>query len=86
MDNKDLISRQAAIDCCTFGRTSLGLIDELKRLPSAQPEQKKGQWIYDPELYPHGHGRYDCDQCGESVQNRTNFCPYCGARMVDADE
>ena len=44
-------------------------------------ERESGKWIYDPELYPHGNGRYDCDQCGESVQERTNFCPNCGADM-----
>lgn len=39
---EDTISRKAAIKCCTFGRTSLGLIDELRRLPSVTPEQR---WI-----------------------------------------
>lgn len=38
----DAVSRKAAIKCCTFGRTSLGLIDELRRLPSVTPEQR---WI-----------------------------------------
>ena len=34
---EDAVSREAAIKCCTFGRTSLGLIEELRRLPSVQP-------------------------------------------------
>ena len=48
--------------------------------PSAQ---KKGQWVYDAEAYPLGnpYGHYDCDQCGESVPHKTNFCPNCGADM-----
>lgn len=39
---EDAVSRKAAIKCCTFGRTLLGLIDELRRLPSVTPEQR---WI-----------------------------------------
>ncbi len=39
---EDAVSREAAIKCCTFGRTSLGLIGELRRLPSVTPKQR---WI-----------------------------------------
>ena len=55
----------------------------LKKLPSAEPERKTGRWIYDNEAYPYGNpcGHYDCDQCGESVPHKTNFCPNCGAKM-----
>lgn len=47
------------------------------------PERKTGRWIYDNEAYPGGNpcGHYDCDQCGESVPHKTNFCPNCGAKM-----
>ena len=45
----DWISRAEAIKCCTFGRTSLGLINELRRLPSAQPERR---WIPVTERLP----------------------------------
>ena len=31
----EYIEREAAIKLCTFGRTSLGLVDELRRLPAA---------------------------------------------------
>lgn len=46
-------------------------------------ERKTGKWIYDSEPYPFGnpYGHYGCDQCGESVPARTNFCPNCGAKM-----
>lgn len=52
----------------------------LRDMPSAQ---KKGHWIYDSEAYALGnpYGHYDCDQCGESVPRKTNFCPNCGADM-----
>ena len=89
----DLIDRQGAIDAIDqerkrthlFNTAEDGLLHArgiIKTLPSKQlAEQKKGKWIYNPELYPHGNGRYDCDRCGESVQDRINFCPYCGADM-----
>ena len=56
------------------------LCDDIKALPSAQ---KKGHWLYDSEAYALGnpYGHYDCDQCGESVPRKTNFCPNCGADM-----
>lgn len=62
---------------------ALELFGNAEQLPSAQPERKTGRWIYDNEAYPYGNpcGHYDCDQCGESVPHKTNFCPNCGAKM-----
>ena len=55
---------------------------------SAEPERKKGKWIYDSESYPLGNpaGHYNCDQCGESVSCKSNYCPNCGADMRGKDE
>ena len=49
-------------------------------LPSAQ---RTGRWIYNDEAYPGGnpYGHYECDQCGEYVPHKTNYCPNCGADM-----
>lgn len=46
-------------------------------------EQKKGNWIYNDEAYAGGnpYGHYECDQCGEYVPHKTNFCPNCGTKM-----
>lgn len=62
---------------------STHVLAAIDKLPSAQPERKTGRWIYDNEAYPGGnpYGHYDCDQCGESVPYKTNFCPSCGAKM-----
>ena len=51
-------------------------------------ERKTGRWIYDNEAYPYGNpcGHYDCDQCGESVPHKTNFCPNCGCKMEVENE
>ena len=87
---KDLIERQAAIDALTAleepAPTARHLIaifdceDAIKALPSAQ---RTGRWIYNDEAYPGGnpYGHYECDQCGEYVPHKTNYCPNCGAIM-----
>ena len=80
----DLIDRQAAIDAADRADyTGLAIEDvkkvtdevvkELKRLPSAQPEQKKGRWI-----------DKKCSRCGCGSMLGLcieNFCPNCGADM-----
>ena len=83
----DMISRQAAIDAVVkesqvdgaYGyMDTKSIVDLLNDLPSAQ---RTGRWIYDDEAYPGGnpYGHYECDQCGECVPHRTNFCPNCGS-------
>lgn len=88
----DLIDRQAAIDAMnkrardTFTLASgykyyLGALhdiaDDIKKLPSAQPERKKGEWI------PKDDGRYHCSSCDGIAPKgyRWDFCPICGADM-----
>lgn len=85
----DLISRQAAIDeikalyewheIVTEDRA----IDHFKRLPSAEPERKRGKWIAHPGGkfvgFPYMH--YECDQCRDFEPEERNFCPNCGADM-----
>ena len=56
-------------------------IIELKRLPSAEPERKKGRW-----LDSQGKEKYvgycaECSVCGGWSEYITDFCPNCGARM-----
>lgn len=77
----DTISRAAAID--EIARW-IGYLDDdmisriqlgLKRLPSAQPKQKKGKWV--PYL-PEGL-RYKCSECGSRYDTPWHFCPECGS-------
>ena len=92
----DLISRQAAIDAFLTELTKRErknllhtwstvevkyfVVDMLEKSPSAQ---RTGRWIYNDEAYPGGnpYGHYECDQCGEYVPHKTNYCPNCGADM-----
>ena len=63
---------------------------ELYVLPSAQPERKRGKWIYSEDEY--GVDGYHCDKCGFFVPwdyvhkfinyiEDYNYCPNCGADM-----
>ena len=61
------------------------LIDNaISELPSAQLEQKKGEWI----PVTNGRGGFECDQCHnyapsyqDGVEWLSDFCPNCGADM-----
>ena len=60
---------------------------DLDKVPSAQPERRKGRWIndvayYDEEGCPCIVTR--CDQCGEPGFGR--YCPYCGADMREEND
>ena len=72
----DLVSRQAAIDaldCIT------GAEEVLRALPPAQPERKRGKWIYNSPV------TMKCDQCGFVIKDwdwhRFKFCPNCDCDM-----
>lgn len=86
----EYIEREAVIKCCTFGRTSLGLVNELRRLPAAEVQPvRHGRWILesthegledDPEQY------WECSLCGCGSDSfdtvyHTPYCPNCGAKM-----
>lgn len=95
----DLISRQAAVDLVTnmefMNNTAKGILrDRLRKLPSAQPERKKGKWIYverrEPQYDIEGEETwsllYGCSECGwvhPVIEGfgQYNFCPNCGADM-----
>ena len=91
----DCISRQSAIDAFNTNINELvvggeenaktvenylnRVLDKIKCLPSAQPEPKRGKWIYQ-------NGMVKCDQCLRAIRRidhdgLLNFCPNCGADM-----
>ena len=85
----DCISRQAAIDACIKVRElhAYDEIEEIKHLPSAQPERKMGKWIEQDDGWDGIY--YECSVCrepftlidGTPSDNLYNFCPNCGADM-----
>ena len=93
----DLISRQDAISALTsriktckgiygdIGGAVSGAMKLIEALPSAEPERKKGEWIYDGK-----RGRFPackCSICGHyenadwAMLQGANYCPNCGAEM-----
>lgn len=85
----DTISRQAAVELvmkyCPDDDGTVqcdgdirGLLDELENLPSAQPETatvtigrtKGGVTMW-----------YECDACGEPVDQKDNYCRNCGRKL-----
>ena len=50
----------------------------IMQLPSAQPEPKRGKWIYTGIE----QNSFYCDKCLYLVKNMSyKFCPNCGAKM-----
>ena len=95
----DLIERQTALDAIqqradrvdsVYSAFWEGLIiaqDIVKNIPSAEPERKRGKWVYKPNEYD--DNTYECSQCGEPwtlidgtpEENNMKFCPNCGAEL-----
>ena len=47
--------------------------------PSVTPKWKTGHWIN-----PYG-GNWHCDKCDHEQGRKSNFCPNCGARMIESE-
>ena len=84
----DLIKKRPVQERLIIAKTLLESV--LSDLSSAEPERKKGKWIYEGI-----RGRvpvWSCSVCGAklnadwAIMPGVNFCPNCGARMVDKDE
>lgn len=59
-------------------------IEDIKKLPPAQAERKKGKWIITSEFEDCYYAK--CNQCNITQvfyfnKQLTNFCPNCGADM-----
>ena len=88
---RDLIDRQMVIDMLATmqGRctSKVALIQnskiwqQIKDMPSAQPERKKGKWINEDSIYE----TVTCSVCHgvrrDNRINHINFCNCCGADM-----
>lgn len=84
---KDAISREDALkvastECQEFRGIYGRIEDGIQKLPSVM--QKSGKWII---TYPHGEPIYECPHCHASNSSVfKNFCPNCGAKMVEPQE
>ena len=79
----DTISRAAAIEAIMSEPTDAHYpswyAERLEQLPPAQPERKKGKWIYNSPV------TMKCNQCGLVIKDwdwhRFKYCPNCDADM-----
>lgn len=62
--------------------------DKMERLPSAQPEREKGEWIWCGDKHVCSEcdefalcDAYDVLETGEYQEDLSDFCPHCGADM-----
>ena len=88
----DAVSRQAVLDLMIqkWGENFSGdsamqeSIDAIRVLPSVTPQETKtGHWISKPHIY----GVAFCSECDFELRvNDTNYCPNCGAKMVEPQE
>ena len=85
----DLVSRRAAIDivrfeCGEWEGLAKTIIKRFEDLPAAQPERKRGKWIYNSPV------TMKCNQCGLVIKDwdwhRFKYCPHCGADMREVDD
>ena len=88
--NDDLISRKMAMNAVWNLDVELrpsaidAMLNSLNDLPSAQPERKKGRWI---TKSTNGEMFDVCSACGYVEWDEpNNYCPNCGAEMVNSDE
>lgn len=86
----DLISRQAAIEVAdaiwavTGDKNVAKVWDQLKDLPSAQPQRMRGRWkrtYLDHEAMGERPSIFYCSACNQCIAFPTNYCPSCGADM-----
>lgn len=87
----EILVQQHCEDCVSRERTMLRvrefignptytekmLVDDLNALPSVTPKEKTGQWeTLACDLYM-------CSKCYDKYTFKSNYCPNCGARMIE---
>ena len=90
----DAVSREAVldeafeVDTKEYGRIDVVGVDAIDALPSVTPSRHKGHWkrVSIDKYSEHAHYWYECDKCGKQHLGNTNYCPYCGAEMVEQKE
>lgn len=88
----ELISRQAVIDTVydwsnyaptdEEARNIRQVINDIKALPSIQPERKMGKWVSRENELKH-RDWVSCSRCTGIFDYRWKFCPNCGAKMEE---
>lgn len=69
-------------DCHIFFQVAFSNADKEENIDwwNTRVEQRMGEWVSDEKGYFH------CSECGRKPHDQsatTNFCPNCGARMIE---
>lgn len=52
-------------------------LSEIREMLESQPERKTGKWLRSgSDIFP-----YECNQCEDTNERMTSWCPHCGAKM-----
>jgi len=83
---EDAISRQAVLDVIEREHFKWNVRSEIEKLPLVNPQPKTGHWI--EEIDDYGEVTcWHCDKCyeesGFTTDCKWDFCPNCGAEMVE---
>ena len=84
----DLISRQAAIDVAdavwsvTGDKNVAKVWDQIKDLPSAQPEKEIAKRVLWTGWKGCRYTRYKCPNCKKPVKNDDIYCHRCGQKLM----
>ena len=81
----DVVSRQAVYEILDGNWNTDFLRAEVEKLPSVRPQEQTGHWIgVNPMV-----DTLICSECGENIiseEFKSNYCPNCGAKMVEQQE
>lgn len=81
------VLRELAFECDEWWENAdVWIVDNLIDSVPTIYEHKEGKWIVDNNFESDMFGDCKCSECGEWQNDKTNYCPACGAKMVDAEE
>ena len=86
---EDAIGRSDMLDAIGHGTTytSEELQKIIKALPSVNPQPKTGHWLRTGEVDVfYDLPSYECSKCGQTSLENGDYCPNCGAKMVEPQE
>ena len=91
----DCISRQAVenfiykgLSSGEYGNDCVKVLTEVHYMPSVTPTERTGHWerVSIDKYVQHAMAFYRCSECGKDIIGEHNYCPSCGARMVEPQE
>ena len=85
MPCEDAVSRQAVCNIiddirdCVSVNGYWAFLERLKKQPPVNPQPKTGHWI---DVF----GGCECSECGCLEGGYSDYCPNCGAKMIEPQE